>query len=242
MTSRLVALCFDAADPVRLARFWADALAWEVRPSRDDDDDRRGAAALVPTDATPFELRFLPSAAPKTGKNPIHLDLTTQSPQDQEGTVRRLLERGGAHVDVGQGPEDRHVVLADPEGNELCIIEPENSFLAGCGRLGSITADGSPRAGAFWSDVLGWPLVWDQDEETAIRSPAGTGPYLTWGPPVPPPALRRRLHLHLAPSGPGELDRLVALGARPAPARCPAAGVAVTTLTDPDGNELCLEG
>ena len=72
-------------------------------------------------------------------------------------------------------------MLADPEGNELCIIEPGNSFLAGCGRLGSITCDGSREVGSFWSAALGWPLVWDQDGETAVRAPDGTGPFITWG-------------------------------------------------------------
>ena len=67
-------------------------------------------------------------------------------------------------------------MLADPEGNEFCIIEPENNFLAGCGRLGSITCDGTQEVGYFWSAALGWPLVWDQDEETAIRAPDGSGP------------------------------------------------------------------
>ena len=90
-------------------------------------------------------------------------------------------------------------MLADPEGNELCVIEPDNSFLAGCGRLGSITCDGTPEVGYFWSAALGWPLVWDQDEETAIRAPDGTGPFITWGPPVAPKLGKNRLHLDIAP-------------------------------------------
>jgi hypothetical protein len=68
--------------------------------------------------------------------------------------VDRLVALGARHIDVGQGPNDRHVVLADPEGNELCIIEPGNKFLAGCGRLGSITCDGPPEVGYFWSGAL----------------------------------------------------------------------------------------
>ena len=127
-----------------------------------------------------------PVPEPKAGKNRIHLDLTTTSIDDQKETVARLVELGARHIDVGQGPDDAHVVLADPEGNEFCIIEPDNSFLAGCGRLGSITCDGTPEVGYFWSEALGWPLVWDQDEETAIRAPDGTGPFITWGPPLAP--------------------------------------------------------
>ena len=103
----------------------------------------------MPNDGTRFEIRFLPVPEKKAGKNRIHLDLTTTSTDDMTGTVERLIELGARHVDIGQGPDEPHVVLADPEGNELCVIEPDNSFLAGCGRLGSITCDGSREVGYF---------------------------------------------------------------------------------------------
>src|SRR3954470_18870280 len=211
MTSRLVDLAFDANDPLRLAKFWAETLSWKVV----ETDQIR----LVPTDGTRFGIVFRQVAEPKTGKNPIHLDLTTSSVDDQAQIVQRLVALGASHIDVGQGPSDRHVVLADPEGNELCLIEPENSFLAGCGRLGSITCDGSVAVGYFWSAALGWPLVWDQDQETAIRAPDGAGPFITWGPPVVPKLRKNRLHLVIAPPLGGdqsaEVDRLVSLGATP---------------------------
>jgi len=234
MTSRLVALCFDANDPVHLARFWAAALRWQV------DDEPAGEIGLVPTDDTRFQIRFLPVVEQKSGKNPIHLDLTSASTDDQDETIRTLLDLGAQHVDIGQGPDEGHVVLADPEGNEFCVIEPENLFLAGCGRLGSITCDGSPTVGYFWSEALGWPLVWDQDDETAIRAPDGTGPFITWGPPVPPKLTANRLHLDIAPPDHGdqqaEVDRLVTLGAT----RVGIGGrdVASVVMADPDGNEF----
>jgi predicted enzyme related to lactoylglutathione lyase len=134
------------------------------------------------------------------------------------------------------------VVLADPEGNEFCIIEPDNSFLAGCGRLGSITCDGSRAVGYFWSDALGWPLVWDKDEETAIRAPDGTGPFITWGPPVPPKTTKNRLHLDIAPPEDGdqqaEVDRLVSLGATRVDIG--QGDVDWVVMADPDGNEFCV--
>ena len=71
-------------------------------------------------------------------------------------------------------------MLADPEGNEFCVIEPGNEFLADCGFFGALACDGSQEVGYFWSQALGWPLVWDQDQETAIRSPHG-GPKITLG-------------------------------------------------------------
>jgi hypothetical protein len=232
MTSRLVALCFDANDPLLLARFWASALRWEVGETTD------GAVALVPTDGTRFTVRFRPVAEAKTAKNPVHLDLTTASVDDQRASVDSLLALGARHVDVGQGPDDEHVVLADPEGNEFCIIEPTNNFLATCGRFGSITCDGSPAVGYFWSAALEWPLVWDRDDETAIRAPDGTGPFVTWGPPVPVQGAPNRLHLEVAPVAPAdaqdEVDRLVALGA--------TRTGDPTVLIDPDGMKFWVVG
>jgi predicted enzyme related to lactoylglutathione lyase len=234
--SQLVALCIDANDPLELARFWAHALRWEI------DDDTGDEVALVPTDDTRFRILFLPVPEQKAGKNRIHLDLTTRSVEDQRETVRRLVQVGAHHVDVGQGPQDRHVVLADPEGNEFCVIEPDNSFLAGCGRLGAITCDGSPAAGYFWSEALGWPVVWDQDQETAIRAPDGTGPFITWGPPVPPKVNKNRLHLEIAPPESGdqhaEVERLVALGATRIDIG--QGDVDWVVMADPDGNEFCV--
>jgi catechol 2,3-dioxygenase-like lactoylglutathione lyase family enzyme len=134
-------------------------------------------------------------------------------------------------------------VLADPEGNELCIIEPTNKFLAGCGRLGAINCDGLKETGYFWSAALGWPLVWDQDEETAIRSPDGTGPKITWsGPPLMPKFGKNRLHLDIAPPADGdqraEVARLVSLGATRIDIG--QGDVRWVVMADPDDNEFCV--
>jgi catechol 2,3-dioxygenase-like lactoylglutathione lyase family enzyme/predicted enzyme related to lactoylglutathione lyase len=235
MASRLVALCFDANDPLGLARFWAEALRWEI------DDETHEEIGLVPTDDTRFRIQFLPVQEQKVGQNRIHLDLTTRSIDDQQESVARLVELGGRHIDIGQRPDEGHVVLADPEGNELCIIEPNNSFLAGCGRLGAINCDGTRKVGYFWSGVLGWPLVWDQDEETAIRAPDGNGPLITWsGPPLIPKIGKNRLHLDIAPPDGGgqqaEVDRLVALGATRIDIG--QGDVSWVVMADPDDNEF----
>lgn len=236
MTVQLVALAWDANDPLRLARFWADALHWDV----DESDDE--IVGLVPTDGTRFRIEFGLVADGKVEKNRIHLDLTTSSLEDQQETVDRALRSGGSHVDVGQGPEATHVVLADPEGNELCIIEPTNNFLATTGRLGSITCDGSVAVGHFWSEALGWPLVWDQDDETAIRHPDGTGPFITWGGPLAPKLAKNRLHLDIAPPADGdqhaEVQRLISLGA--STIDIGQGDVDWVVMADPDGNELCV--
>jgi predicted enzyme related to lactoylglutathione lyase len=134
------------------------------------------------------------------------------------------------------------VVLADPEGNEFCVIEPDNNFLAGCGFVGELGCDGSQEVGYFWSEALGWPLVWDQDQETAIQSPGG-GTKIAWGgPPVAPKTRKNRLHFDLAPPADSdqqaELDRLVSLGATRIDIGRGEVGRVV--LADPDGNEFCL--
>jgi catechol 2,3-dioxygenase-like lactoylglutathione lyase family enzyme len=236
MSSRLVALTFDATDPVRLARFWAGVLGWETA------DDPRGGTALLPSDDTGFRIRFLPTREPKAGQNRAHLDLTSTSLADQQQTVARSLALGARHVDVGQRPEEGHVVLADPEGNEFCVIGPGNDFLADCGFVGALACDGSQEAGYFWRDALGWPLVWDQDQETAIRSPHG-GPKITWGgPPLVPKAGKNRLHLDLAAPVRGdqhaEVERLLSLGATRVDIG--QGEVSWVVLADPDGNEFCV--
>jgi predicted enzyme related to lactoylglutathione lyase len=236
MTADLVALCFDANDPPRLARFWAGVLGWETT------DDPYDGTALLPSDDTGFRIRFLPTQAQKVGPNRMHLDLTSTSPEDQQQTVARALGLGARHVDVGQRPEEGHVVLADPEGNEFCVIGPGNAFLADCGFVGALACDGSQEVGYFWSEALGWPLVCDQDQETAIRSPHG-GPKITWGgPPVAPKTGRNRVHFDLAPVGDGdqqaEVDRLVSLGATRVDTG--EGDVSRVVLADPDGNEFCV--
>ena len=236
MTSHLYALSFDANDPPGLARFWAGVLGWEVA------DEPDGGVSLLPTDDTGFRLRFLPSQEPKAGQNRMHFDLTSTSLEDQQQTVERALGLGARHIDVGQLPEEPHVVLADPEGNEFCVIEPGNNFLADCGFVGALACDGSQEVGYFWSGALGWPLVWDQDQETAIRSPHG-GPKITWGgPPLMPKTGKNRLHFDLALPDQGdqqaEVDRLLSLGA--ARVDITQGEVPWVVLADPDGNEFCL--
>jgi hypothetical protein len=236
MTSHLVALCVDAHDPLRLARFWSGVLGREMV------DDQHDGVVLLPGDATGFRIRLRATEEPKAGPNQMHLHLTSTSLDDQQSTVARALELGGRHLDVGQRPEEEHVVLADPEGNEFCVIEPGNSFLAGCGFLGELACDGSQEVGYFWSEALGWPLVWDQDQETAIQSPGG-GTKIAWGgPPVAPKTGKNRLHLDLAPPVDGdqraEVDRLVSLGATRVDIG--QGEVSWVVMADPGGNEFCV--
>ena len=236
MACQLHALCFDANDPPGLARFWAGLLDREIAGAPD------GGIALLPGDDTGFLIRFLLTQEQKTGLNQMHFHLTSTSLDNQQQTVARSLALGARHFDVGQRPEEGHVVLADPEGNEFCVIEPGNNWLAGCGFFAELACEGSPEAGYFWSAALGWPLVWDQDQETAIRSPRG-GPKISWGgPPLTPKTGKYRMHFDLAPPADGdqqaEVDRLASLGARRIDIG--QGEVSWVVMADPDGHEFCV--
>ncbi|WP_315097749.1 VOC family protein [uncultured Cellulomonas sp.] len=205
MPCRLTAVTFDAHDPAGLVRFWAGLLG------RDAD------GTLLPGSAGQLGLRFVESEADKVARNRMHLHLTSTGAADQQKTVDSALRLGAGHLDVGQLPEEGHVVLADPEGNELCVIEPGNAFLAGCGFLGELTCEGPREVGVFWAEALRWLLVWDRDDETAVQSPLG-GTKVSWGgEPATLDDRRSRQRLDLAVPG-GDLEaevaRLTGLGAR----------------------------
>ncbi|MGW6919265.1 VOC family protein [Kitasatospora sp. NPDC054939] len=239
MTVQLFAICFNATRPSDLAQFWSGVLGWAPADGPDGD------AAIVPPDGGGYRIRFLPSQEPKTGQNQAHFDLTSTSPEDQQQTVARALELGGKHIDVGQTPEDGHVVLADPDGNEFCVIEAGNKFLADTGVIGAVACDGTQEVGYFWSEALGWPLVWDQDQETAIQSPNG-GTKITWGgPPVAPKTGTNRLFFELAlPAGAdreAEVDRLVSLGATRTGTDSGTGADDGVLMLDPDGNEFSVQ-
>lgn len=242
MTVHLDALCFDAEDPTRVARFWAGVLG---RESTDAAGEVTGAVDVPPDEPTGLRLRFVPATTSQVVPNRLHLHLTSQSPEDQQATVARALELGARHVDVGQLPEEGHVVLADPGGNDFCVLEPGNRFLAECGFLAEVTCDGSRAVGRFWSEALGWPLVWDQGEETWIRASGGSTTISWGGPPVAPRVGRNRQHLDMRPADGDQqaaVEWLLSLGATRLDAHAEAAPHRPDSvvLVDPDGNELCV--
>lgn len=226
MPCTLVAVTFDAHDPQGLASFWGSLLDRQVV------DEASGA--LLPAAGNQVGLRFVAASTEKSGLNRLHLHLTSTSVADQQRIVARALGLGGGRLDVGQLPEEELVVLGDPAGNEFCVIEPGDGFLAGCGHLGEVTCEGSRHVGLFWRDALGWSLVWDRDGETAIQSAAG-GTKISWGgPPVSPKRTRNRQRFDLAAADPQrEVTRLVALGAT-----LLGVGDEGVELADPDGNEF----
>ena len=228
---RLEAVTFDVPDPAAVAAFWAGLLDRDIRAEAD--------GAFLPGDDTQVGLRFVRSDAVQVGRPRLHLHLTSDSSEQQQRTVETALRLGGRHLDVGQAPEDTHVVLADPGGTELCVIAAGNNYLAGTGTLGEVTCAGTRKVGLFWRDALGWPLVWDHEEQTAIQSPLG-GTKIAWdtwsgsAPDTGHQAARQRFDLITTDLDSG-VELLVALGAERL--RELPDGV---ELADPDGNPFRL--
>ncbi|MEU3948895.1 VOC family protein [Streptomyces sp. NPDC029526] len=114
----------DAADPHALGRWWAEALGWVVVDESADELEIRPAPDRLPG------LLFGADPGRKTVKNRLHLDFR---PDDRDAEVDRLLALGARHADVGQSGEEPWVVLADPEGNEFCVLAPRSGREPGAG-------------------------------------------------------------------------------------------------------------
>jgi len=232
VTLRLAALSIDAHDPERLADFWAAFLDRE-RTTYDD-----AVPTLAPVQEPWVELRFPRATAEKTARNLQHLEVVGQRGETQDQVVARALSLGAVHTDVGQLPEEEHVVLADPEGNEFCVIPSDTNWLAGCGFEGSLACDGTEEVGRFWAAALDWPLVHEDGEETAIQHPEG-GTKIAWGgTPLMERPRKDWLHFDLATGDvDDEVSRLIGLGAMTLSGSACRHGVA---MLDPDGNAFCL--
>jgi hypothetical protein len=118
MTLRLQNVSFDCHDPAQLGAFWAQALGWRVTFS-DSNEVTLEPPAGSPEEGVVPDFEFLLVPEGKVVKNRLHLDLR---PKDQVAEVQRLIGLGATRIDIGQGPECSWVVLADPEGNEFCVL------------------------------------------------------------------------------------------------------------------------
>ncbi|GAA3710239.1 VOC family protein [Zhihengliuella alba] len=128
MTSRFTELAIDCSDPATLARFWCAVLDYEVLEAEDGLVTIGPPVAESPAGPVPPVLTFAPVPEAKTVKNRVHLDVHPTD-RDQDEEVRRLLSLGARPADVGQGAGGTGgadgpswVVLADPEGNEFCVL------------------------------------------------------------------------------------------------------------------------
>ncbi|GIG19472.1 hypothetical protein Cch01nite_01960 [Cellulomonas chitinilytica] len=241
MALRLVQVNIKAHDDETVGRFWADALGWGV------SSEGPGVTNVEPPDVVypdPVAVFIDVVAVPdrEAVRYRAHLDLATTSAAHQAELVARLQELGATPADIGQG-DVPWTVLADPEGNLFCVLEPRELY-RDTGPVAAVVVDcADPRAMArFWGEATDWTVHEVTDDHARLRSSAGVGPYLEL---VRTPAAqtpRHRVHLDLRPYAgddqAAEAARLRDLGATDADVGQGDAPWLV--LADPEGNEFCV--
>ena len=123
MTVALHHIVIDSHDLPAQARFWAQVLDWKILSSRARE------VVIGPDENAPTGICFMPVTDAKTVKNRLHLDLTP-GPDGRDAEVERILALGAHRVDIGQTGTESWTVLADPEGNEFCILRPKTTLIA----------------------------------------------------------------------------------------------------------------
>ncbi|GAA3015246.1 VOC family protein [Kitasatospora albolonga] len=241
MATRLVQINMKARDDAALGRFWAAALGWGI------DSEAPGVTNLEPVgfaypDPSAVCIDIIARPEPKTGKNRVHLDLATTSTAHQAELVARLIELGATLADVGQG-EVPWTVMADPEGNEFCVLEPREVY-GDTGPVAAVVVDcADPREMArFWGEAMDWTVHEVADGHASMRSAQGVGPYLEFIRTPDPKLGWNRVHLDVSPyrgdDPEAEEARLRALGA--SDPGIDQSSIHWRILTDPEGNEFCL--
>jgi hypothetical protein len=174
----------------------------------------------------------------------MHLDLATTSAAHQERLVAQLIESGATPADVGQG-DVPWTVLADPEGNVFCVLEPRETY-RDTGPVAAVVVDcAAPRAMArFWGAAIDWDVHEVSDDAVRMRSARGTGPYLEFLRTTGPVTGWRRLHVDLladpVEDQAVEVARLRSLGATLVDVG--QGDVSWRVLADPAGTEFCVLG
>jgi hypothetical protein len=253
MPTQLDSLVIDTPDPAGLAGWWSSALDW-APPEADvggDPDD----VVVRPRDGEPgLDLVFVRGHDVKRIKNRVHLDLASQSLQDQRDLSERLLAAGARPVDIGQG-DVPWIVLADPEGNEFCVLEARDRYRS-AGSVAAVVVDAEdpPSLALFWAAATGWRVSDSGPAGAALHRTAephqrtgAVGPYLEFVPVPEPHLVKNRLHLDVRPD-PGrdqvaEVARLIGLGARRVEigqSAAPPETISWVVLADPEGNEFCV--
>ena len=241
MGTRLVQITMKARDDAALGAFWAAALGWQISsegPGVTNIEPRN----FVYPDPVAVCVDLVASPEPKTAKNRVHVDLATTSTAHQAEVVAHLKALGATPADVGQG-DVPWIVMADPEGNEFCVLDWRDP-VRDTGPIASVVVDcADPRVMArFWGEAMDWTVHKVTEHNAVLRSAHGVGPYLQF---LRTPDVKsgwNRVHLDLR-SYPGddpeaEAARLRALGATAVDLG--DGEVSWTVLADPEGNEFCL--
>jgi catechol 2,3-dioxygenase-like lactoylglutathione lyase family enzyme len=241
MPTRLVHLVFDSADPAALARFWSAALGWKIAAEEPGEVDVWPEGFTYP-EPWALPLVIVPVPEPKTAKNRVHLDLATATLEDQAEQVSRLRELGAVSIDIGQG-EVPWEVMADPQGNEFCVLEPRAVY-RDTGPVAAVVVDSNdpPAAARFWREAAGFDLRDSGPDFASLRSPDGVGPYLEFVRVPEAKTVKNRVHLDTRPEHDedqqAQVQRLLEAGARLADVG--QREVAWVVLADPEGSEFCV--
>jgi predicted enzyme related to lactoylglutathione lyase len=240
MATRLVQINMKARDAAALGRFWAEVLGWGIES--DEFGTSLEPAGFAYPDPAAVCIDIIASPEPKTVKNRVHVDLATTSAAHQAELVARLKDLGATPADVGQG-DVLWTVMADPEGNEFCVLEPRPLY-QGTGPIASVVVDcADPRAMArFWGEAMDWTLHEVTDDYAIMRSAKDVGPYLEFVRTPDAKTVWNRVHLDICPY-PGddlaaEEARLRTLGATDP--GIDQSDLHWTVLVDPEDNEFCL--
>ncbi|MGC4880171.1 VOC family protein [Micromonospora sp. DT43] len=239
MATRLVQINMKARDDAALGGFWAKALDWGISSEGPGVTNLEPEGFVYP-DPVAVCIDLVVSAEPKTVKNRVHVDLATTSAEHQAEVVARLKGLGATLADVGQG-DVPWTVMADPEGNEFCVLD---SLYEETGPIASVVVDcADPRLMArFWGEATDWTVHKVTDHSAVLRSAQGVGPYLQFLRTPDVKTVWNRVHLDVRPYPgddlEGEAARLRSLGATDADLG--GGTVPWTVLADPEGNEFCL--
>ncbi|MEU3950451.1 VOC family protein [Streptomyces sp. NPDC029526] len=233
-----------AVDARAVGRFWAEALGWSAYDAG-VTTYVGPAGGLVRPDPTGLGIDVVPVPERKTAvKNRVHLDLATMSREHQAALVARVRDLGATPVQIGQGDVPWEV-LADPEGNEFCVLEPRDVY-RDAGPIAAVVVDcADPRLMArFWGEALDWTLLDATDQYAVFRSATGSGPFLEFLRTPDRKAAPDRVHLDLLP-GPGhdmaaEVARARGLGATDLDLG--QGDVPWVCLSDPEDHEFCVLG
>jgi hypothetical protein len=245
MATRLVQVAMNAQDSSAVGHFWAQALGWKVVGDKPGETNVEPEGLDYP-DPVAVCIDVLGVPEPKTVKNRVHLDLATTSAAHQAGLIARLKDLGATTADVGQGDDVPWTVLADPEGNEFCVLEPR-PLHQDTGPIAVVVVDClDPQAMArFWGEATDWTLHEVNGDHALLRSAAGVGPYLEFlraAGAATAKTVKNRIHLDLRPypddDQAAEVARLKALGATDVDLG--QGDVPWTVLADPEGNEFCV--
>ncbi|SDS38582.1 hypothetical protein SAMN04488543_1632 [Friedmanniella luteola] len=241
MALQLVQVDIKAGDDASLGRFWAAALGWGV------SSEGPGVTNVEPVgfdwpDPSAVCVDVVTVPDPETVRYRVHLDLATTSAAHHAALVTRLQELGATPAGPAPGGPPR-TVLADPEGNLFCVLEPRATD-RDTGPIAEVVLDCAdpPALTRFWEAAIGWTVHAVSDDHALLRSAEGVGPYLRLlrEPHLPNPW--SRVHLDLRPR-PGddqaaEVARLEELGA--ALAAGGRTGHPWRVMTDPGGQEFCV--